>query len=179
MTEPTPFTVAFGKTARTLEYRDGVGLVMFTFDISSDGRTLFLEHHGVRKARPSNYEEAFSRSKRFLQARGYKVEEEGVARLPVPLTDKEAAALISAQVILPIPAFVSLIDTPVRALFEDDAGAAPWSLWLVAELKSGSHSGHKLVFDEHTRQFGVTSPKGVFLGFWGSFRQTLEALCGT
>ena len=139
----------------------------------------FFRSHGVRDVRPSNYDEAFSRSKQFLQARGYKVEEDGLARLPVPLTEKDAAALISALVILPIPAFVSLIDTPVRAIFEDDAGAAPWSLWLVAELKTGPHSGHKLVFDEHTRHFGVASPKGAFLGFWGSFRQTLEALCGT
>jgi hypothetical protein len=179
MAEPTPYTVAFGKSARTLEYRDGVRFVIFTFDLSRDAQTIFLEHHGVRDLRPTNYDEAFSRSKQFLQALGYKVEEDGVAPPSVPLTEKDAAELISALVILPIPAFVSLIDPPVRAIFEDDGDAAPWSLWLVAELKAGPHSGHKLVFDEHTRQFGVASPKSVFLGFWGSFRQTLEALCGT
>ena len=174
--ESTSFTVRFGKAARTLEYRDGAGCIEFTFDLGAEERALVLEHHGVRQSRLSNYDDAFLRSKQFLQSCGYKVAESGVARLPAPMTFEEAAALIRAETIGPVPSSVRLIDLPIRASFEDDAGDTPWSLWLVAELKAGSHSGHKLVFDEHTRQFGVASPKNVFLGFWGSFRQTLEAL---
>jgi len=172
----TPFAVAFGKVARTLEYRDSTGCITFTFDIPKEQRCVVLEHHSVRTPRPRNYGEAFARTKQFLESHGYRVEEFGVAHPPAPLTEEEAAAFIRGQISQPPPSSISLVVPPVRASFKDDADGSLWNLWLVAELKDGPHRGYKLVFHEQTRQFGVASPTDVFHGFWGSFSQTLDAL---
>jgi hypothetical protein len=173
-----PFTVEFGKTGRTVEYRDPTGCLIFTFDVSDD-HSLILEHHDGRSPRPLNYDEAFARSKQFLASRGYKVEDFGVAVLPDPLTEKEAAGLIRGQIHQPPPSSISLVYPHRRAKFKDDADNSKWNLWLVGELEVGPHRGHKVVFDERTKQFGVASPDDVFLGFWGSFDQTVEALLTT
>jgi hypothetical protein len=169
------FTVEFGKIGRTLEYRDAAGCIVFTFEAAGP-KSLILEHHGARHTRPSNYDQAFARSKEFLASRGYGVEEFGVASQPPALTEEEAAAVIHGMMLHEPPQSIALITPPCRANFADDAGGSRWSLWVVAELAAGPHRGHKVVFDEVTKQFGVASPSDVFLGFWGSFKQTLEAL---
>jgi hypothetical protein len=172
------FSVCFGKIGRTLEYREGAAALIFTFDRGERWGELVLEHHGVRKSRPPNYDVAFLRCVEFLRSKGYGVIESGVARLPEPITADQAAAITKAAITDPVPSSITLREPVTRTVFKDDSGDTPWSLWLVAELAEGPHRGHKLVFDEHTRQFGVASPSGVFLGFWGSFTQTINALVG-
>lgn len=177
MTTKSPsFSVEFGKVARTIEYRDDVGPVLFTFDLDAEQRVLVLDHHPLRFVRPSNYGDAFARSKSYLQTCGYRVEENGFATLPPPLTDGEVAALVLGEQVSPLPESVRLNRSPTSANFADDAGGMPWRLWVVAELETGPHAGHKVVFDEYSRQFGVASPIDKFLGFWGSFQQTIAAL---
>jgi hypothetical protein len=36
--------------------------------------------------------------------------------------------------------------------------------------------GHKIVFEEQSGQFGLATAQNIFIGFWGSFVQTLQAL---
>jgi hypothetical protein len=171
-----PFTVTFGKVARTVEYQDAAGTILFTFDVGEGERSLVLEHHGIRRPRMPNYGEAFARSKQFLESRGYEVGEFGVAVPPAPLPEEEVSALIHGAIHGLPPSSVRLVVPPRRASFRDDVDGSRWDLWLVALPESGPHRGHKLVFDEQTKQFGVASDTGVFLGFWGSFSQSVEAL---
>jgi hypothetical protein len=171
----TSFTIAFGKVARTIEYREGTDCIIFAFDVTEEERSLVLEHHAMHAPRPPNYDQAFACTKQFLKLRGYKVEAAGGAHLPAPLTEEEAGGFIRGQIHRSLPPSIQLVAPPVRASFRDDHGSQ-WNLWLTAELKSGPHRGHKLVFDDQTKQFGVASDANVFLGFWGSFSQTIEAL---
>jgi len=71
-----PFKVQFGKIARTLDYTDAAGSLMFTFDISGkeSGAPLVLEHWATATPRDSRYALAFQRTKEFLESRGYVVE---------------------------------------------------------------------------------------------------------
>lgn len=117
-----------------------------------------------------------SRGQRASCKRGYKVGEDGVASLPLPLTAGEIAALVRAEHVSPFPESVQLNQPPAYANFDDDMGGMPWRLWVVAEMKMAPHAGHKIVFDEHSRRYGVASPINVFLGFWGSFQRTIAAL---
>ena len=55
------------------------------------------------------------------------------------------------------------------------------SLWLVLEEVPEDQSGYKIVFDEATHKFGlatgdVKQNRDVFLGFYGTFLETLEAM---
>jgi hypothetical protein len=55
------------------------------------------------------------------------------------------------------------------------------SLWLVLEEVPEDNSGYKIVFDETTRRFGLATGDAqqrqhVFLGFYGTFLETLEAM---
>jgi hypothetical protein len=70
------FKVHFGKIARTLEYTDDGGRLMFTFEVSSEepGAPLFLEHWAKATPRDSKYAAAFQRTREFLESRGYVVE---------------------------------------------------------------------------------------------------------
>jgi hypothetical protein len=172
---PDPFTVEFGKVARTIECRHLTGCIIFTFDIKGE-HALVLEHHAVRAPRPPNYDEAFARSKQFLESCGYKVEEFGMTRQPDPLTQGAAALVVQGQIQEPPPPSFSLVIPPRHGSFSDDADGSEWKLWVTAELVEGPHAGYKVVFDELTNQFGVASPANVFHGFWGSFRQSVDAL---
>ena len=168
-------SVTFGKVGRTVEYRDRDHYLVFSFDIDSTHRSIILEHHAVRGPRPAIYAEAFARSRQFLQSCGHLVEESGVAHLPDPLTEKEVTVLLSAELGDPLPPGMVLL-SPTRASFEDDSGGRCWQLWVVAQLESGRYLGHKIVFDEYTKHFGVVTPANVFAGFWGPFRKTVDAL---
>jgi calcineurin-like phosphoesterase family protein len=69
------YSVKFGRTARTLEYDDTHGQVIFTFDVGSEhGKSLVLEHYPSSMARSPRYDVAFDRTKQFLEARGYDVQ---------------------------------------------------------------------------------------------------------
>ncbi|HKO61507.1 MAG TPA: hypothetical protein VJV03_10135 [Pyrinomonadaceae bacterium] len=55
------------------------------------------------------------------------------------------------------------------------------SMWLVLEEVPEDQSGYKIVFDEITHQFGLATGDSqrnhdVFLGFYGTFLETLEAM---
>ena len=55
------------------------------------------------------------------------------------------------------------------------------SLWLVLEEVPEDNSGYKIVFDETTQRFGLATGDAqrqhdVFLGFYGTFLETLEAM---
>ncbi len=53
-------------------------------------------------------------------------------------------------------------------------------LWLVLEELPESKGGYKIIFDEQSRRFGLaiedTENKNVFLGLYGTFLQTLDAM---
>jgi hypothetical protein len=71
---PDEYSVQFGRTARTLEYLDMHGQVIFTFDVGSkDGKSLVLEHHPPSMPRSPRYDVALERTKQFLEARGYEI----------------------------------------------------------------------------------------------------------
>jgi len=69
------FTVRLGKFARTIDYDDSAGHILFTFDVGSRGdRSLCLEHHSPQTSRSPNYGIAFERVKQHLESLGYEVE---------------------------------------------------------------------------------------------------------
>ena len=78
MSSPNDFAVRFGKIARTLEYDDAHGRIVFTFDLGSQGnKSLCLEHHAPKTPRAQQYDLAFERTKQFLESHGYQVETYG------------------------------------------------------------------------------------------------------
>jgi hypothetical protein len=69
------FTVKFSQKARVLEYDGPAGKIEFSFDLSPNNlKCLFLEHYSSGYPRPPNYDEAFKRSKQYLESCGYQVE---------------------------------------------------------------------------------------------------------
>jgi hypothetical protein len=68
-----PFTVKFGKSARTVEYDDPVEHILFTFDFR-DQITVVLEHHAPATPRSPGYAIAFQRTKDFLASKFARVE---------------------------------------------------------------------------------------------------------
>ena len=68
------FSLAFGKVARTLQYSDSAGVLIFTFDGSKEQGKLVLEHWAPATPRDSRYAVAFQRCREFLESRGYKVD---------------------------------------------------------------------------------------------------------
>jgi hypothetical protein len=69
------YSVKFGRYARTLEYDDPHGQIIFTFDgRSKGGNSLVLEHHPPSMPRSPQYDVAFARTKEFLEAHGYDVQ---------------------------------------------------------------------------------------------------------
>jgi len=173
--ETTEFTVRFGMIGRTIEYCDQRGTIIFTFDIGSSPRSVVLEHHLVRNPRPNNYDDAFVRSKQFLQSRGYIVEESGTAHPPPPLKEDDVTAILARELGGPLPPGVSVMPRPISTSFDDDGGS-PWRLWVAGTQESGQYAGYKIVLDEYTRQFGIVNSKDIFAGFYGSFHQTAESL---
>ena len=49
-------------------------------------------------------------------------------------------------------------------------------LWLVLEEHPQTHDGYKIVFDESSRQYGLASSGDVFVGYYGTFIETLDAM---
>ncbi len=80
MTQPTPekFTVAYGRTARTLEYSDQRGQLIFTVDLTGSGpNSFYLEHWTDRSERDGRYAIAYERAKAYIESCGYNVQEYG------------------------------------------------------------------------------------------------------
>ena len=71
--------------------------------------------------------------------------------------------------------------TPVRRVYEDSfKEGSTVELWLVLEELPADGSGYQIVFDESARRFGLAtssrSGRDVFLGLYGNFIETLEAM---
>ena len=69
---------------------------------------------------------------------------------------------------------------PAKRVYNDsfDEGKT-LELWLVLEEDPVAGSGYKIVFDEETRKFGLAVSavdRDLFLGFYGSFLETLEGM---
>jgi hypothetical protein len=178
---PAPFVVEFSKrTARMIEYRDCLGSLEFSFDVlNAEGKSLVLEHHAAHSLRLPQYDLAFGRCVRFLESCGYRVETFGASHRAVPLSAREVSSLVDAELAgmkQAIPRPVDILTLPQRAIFVSDADKSEWNLWLVLDSRSGAHGGYKIVFDDQSKQFGLATAQNIFVGFWGSFAQTLEAL---
>ena len=69
---------------------------------------------------------------------------------------------------------------PVKRMYEDSFKTGEMiELWLVLEEIPADRSGYKIVFDEQTRRFGLATAgteRDVFLGYYGSFLNTLEGM---
>jgi hypothetical protein len=66
---------------------------------------------------------------------------------------------------------------PRRVTFAGHGEGDTWDLWLVLEEQPETKTGYKIVFDEETKQFGLaTGARNVFIGFYGTFIQTLEGM---
>ena len=66
---------------------------------------------------------------------------------------------------------------PTRASFAGKGEGELSDFWLVLEERPETEDGYKIVFDEQTRQFGLaTGKQKMFIGFYGTFLQTLEAM---
>ena len=67
--------------------------------------------------------------------------------------------------------------TPQRMTFAGHGEGGTWELWLVLEEQPETANGYKMVFEEATRRFGLaTGPCNVFIGFYGTFIEALEAM---
>jgi hypothetical protein len=71
-----PYTVTFGKVARTLVYEDPECRFVFTFEQSLDGVTHF-EHHIPQQQYAPGYRITFERTKEFFESRGRQVKIHG------------------------------------------------------------------------------------------------------
>lgn len=71
--------------------------------------------------------------------------------------------------------------TPERRLFADARDDnQPREMWLVLEEVPNTHSGYKIVFDEHARKFGLAiegkDGQDVWIGNYGSFIETFDGM---
>ena len=81
MTSDTDFSVRFGKIARTLEYDDSEGRIVFAFDGSPKGPKHVVLEHGATAGdfkteipRGARFDLAFERARQYLLSCGYEVE---------------------------------------------------------------------------------------------------------
>jgi len=70
---------------------------------------------------------------------------------------------------------------PTKQMYEDSFNPNETiELWLVLEEIPEDKSGYKIVFDEKSSMFGLATSSfyelDVFLGFYGSFLDTLEGM---
>jgi hypothetical protein len=72
-----------------------------------------------------------------------------------------------------------LLAQPEVRSYLDPVDGKPVQKWLVLEEDPQSHSGYQVVFDESLGRFGLASSDSVpavFIGHYGSFIDTLEAM---
>jgi hypothetical protein len=176
--KPNNFNVEFGKVARTLEYSDSEGRMVFTFDLGSGEKSLCLEHYPARKQIAPRYKIAFERTKMFLESHGHQVEIYGDFANSIRVQASDISNLIEneiANLSRPLKSHFNLrqcLISPKRAAFVSQPENDTWDLWIVFEEQPDKY---KIVFDEFSKQFGVAS-ENLFLGFEGTFVQTLEAI---
>jgi hypothetical protein len=173
------FTVKFGRTARTLEYDDHQGQLVFSVDLGSGGdKSLCLEHWSPQNQRVPRYRLAFERAKQYLESCGYHVETYGDFAPPLSMQASDISRLIQAELAHQTQGADFGFDldrclvSPTRAEFRCFPENATWDLWLVMEEP---RHGLRVVFDEHSKQFGVAQ-RDIFEGFYGTFIQTLDAV---
>lgn len=69
---------------------------------------------------------------------------------------------------------------PVKRFYENSFQAGEWlELWLVLEENPSTKAGYKIVFDEAKGWFGLAiggQTQDVFIGYYGTFRETLEGM---
>ena len=69
--------------------------------------------------------------------------------------------------------------TPEKRTYQQVNGQ-PVTLWLVLEEDPEERKGYKIVFSEEIGRFGLATTQingpEIFLGFYGSFLKTLEAM---
>ncbi len=87
-----------------------------------------------------------------------------------------------------IPLTHCLLTQPERHTYLDSwSNNRPVKMWLVLEEDPVNHLGYAVVFDETRAEFGLAVPQSeqsvaprmeprVFLGYYGSFRETLEGM---
>jgi hypothetical protein len=67
-----------------------------------------------------------------------------------------------------------------RKFFDPMDDSNTFDLWLVLEEQPKTHGGYKIVFDEQRREFGraISDQHGreIFLGFYGTFMETLDGM---
>jgi hypothetical protein len=72
------------------------------------------------------------------------------------------------------------IVTPEKKSYTDGVGEKAYELWLVLEEDPKERKGYKIVFDHEQRLFGLATTQrngpDVFLGFYGTFLETLESM---
>jgi hypothetical protein len=70
--------------------------------------------------------------------------------------------------------------TPEKKTYVDGISERVIDLWLVLEEDAKERKGYKIVFDEVQRLFGLATTQrngpDVFLGFYGTFMETLESM---
>lgn len=70
---------------------------------------------------------------------------------------------------------------PIKKTYEDSFREGETiELWLVLEEIPADKSGYKIVYDERSGMFGLATngahAHGVFIGFYGTFLETLEGM---
>jgi hypothetical protein len=177
---PASFVVELKYQA--LEYRDSTVHIAFGWEVhvNAKDKSCTLWHHAPHRRRGPGYDLAFERSKQLLESRGWRVEIGGVARLKPPITAEEVSWSIDSELAgakPPIPKPVDFLIPPRRVVMVSDNNKSDeWDLWVVLESRPGLHRSHKIVFEEQSGQFGLATAQNIFVGFWGSFVQTLQAL---
>ncbi len=173
------YTLKFGRVARTLEYDDPQGHIVFTFDLGQGGdKSLCLEHYLPQNQRVPRYRIAFARAKEYLESCGYSVEVYGALASTLPTNASDITKFIQTDLAshaLPENLGLDVEDclvAPTRSEFRLHTENTTWDMWLVFEEPI---HGLRIVFDEHSKQFGVAE-RDNFLGFYGTFIQTLDAL---
>ncbi|MEZ5990058.1 MAG: hypothetical protein R3F30_13200 [Planctomycetota bacterium] len=66
-----------------------------------------------------------------------------------------------------------------RTFLDSFDGNRPVRMWLVLEEDPDNHAGYQIVFDGSRSAFGLAVPgteSAVFIGYYGSFVDTLEAM---
>jgi hypothetical protein len=172
-----PYTVSFGKVARSLVYEDSECHFVFTFERGLDGVT-HLEHHIPQQQYVPRYRTAFERTKEFLEFRGHQVKIYGDYRVAKNLTPSDVTERIRLELAqskdFPSLGFVAddLLVSPEYAQFSAGGGKLPWMLWSVLKVP---RTAIQIVFDECSDQFGLVE-NGKFAGFNGTLLRTLSDL---
>lgn len=66
---------------------------------------------------------------------------------------------------------------PAKQVFKDSFNKnKDVSFWLVLEESPDTKDGYKIIYDEETKYFGLVTANNIFIGMYGSFGDTLNAM---